>query len=882
MRSRVEGLFHEVADLSAEGRARYFAEHDIDTKTRREVETLLAFDSSGSTSLESGIGHLAQFALAHFEPRDLLCGPYRLGEILGRGGMGTVHAAERVDGEVSQRVAVKLLRPGGDAPHLRQRFLAERQILATLSHPNIARLLDAGHREDGQPYLVMEYIEGRAIDVYTIGLGVRDKITLFLKVCAAVGYLHRNLVVHRDLKPGNILVTNQGEPKLLDFGIAKMLDLTADATVTGMRMLTPEYASPEQVAGEPVTTATDIYSLGVVLYKLLTDRSPHQVERDSAGAMALAISSGRITPPSKVAPGLKGDLELILMKALRREPQERYGTIEQFHEDLENYLEARPIRARKTDAWYRMRKFLRRHWLPAGAATLAVAGLTAGALVANHEQAIAQRRFVQVRQLAGRLFDIDAEVRRTPGTTKARQLIVDTSLEYLRRLAEDVRGDPELALEIGNAYMRVARVQGVPISANLGHMDQAGQNLRIARGFIQSVLASQPSNRPAMLRLAQITHDQMLLARYNGRYGEALTLARKSAAWLEKFHAGDGDRSEAPAILNTYLNVADQHMRGRRFDDALRLCRRASDLARSYNRQLSLGSFLWISAGVLRQQGNLDAALQEIRESAQILESGADQGEQGVTMNFIQALNYEGSILGEDHTINLGRPEEAVVVLEHAFSMADRVVHQDPIDQVSRGRAAIAGIRLAKILRHYDPNRSVTVFDHALRHLAEISGNASFRRIEVSALAGSTYPLQALGRDAEARQRLDATFERLRQIKAWPTDQIQPGSEPDEALCALASYEAGRGEIPRAIEVYEDLLQKVRAWKPEPDTYLSDAVALSRIYAALAELNRRIGRNDRASSLGGWRQQLWRRWDARLPQNGFVRRQLAVAGTPVR
>ena len=249
MRNRVEEIFHEVADLSAEARARYFTQQGIDTKTRTEVEALVLFDADSSTSLERDIEQVAQRALARFEPKGLLSGPYRLGDLLGRGGMGTVHLAERVDGEVSQRVAVKLLRPGVDDPQLRQRFLAERQILATLSHPNIARLLDAGHREDGQPYLVMEYVEGKAIDVYTKGLSLRQKIALFLKVCAAVGYLHRNLVVHRDLKPPNILVTLEGEPKLLDFGIAKMLDWAGDATMTGMRMLTPDYASPEQVDG---------------------------------------------------------------------------------------------------------------------------------------------------------------------------------------------------------------------------------------------------------------------------------------------------------------------------------------------------------------------------------------------------------------------------------------------------------------------------------------------------------------------------------------------------------------------------------------------------------------------------------------------------------
>src|SRR5207237_9137291 len=197
-----------------------------------------------------------------------------------------------------------------------------------------------GHRQDGQPYLVMEYVEGKRIDDYAATLDIRQTVVLFLKVCAAVAHLHRNLVVHRDLKPSNILVTDEGEPKLLDFGIAKMLDLTADSTITIMRMLTPDYASPEQAIGGAMTTATDIYSLGAVLYKLLTGESPHHFGGDSEEAIALAISSGNIAPPAKLAPGLSGDIEVILMKALRREPQERYTTIDQFAEDLEKYWES--------------------------------------------------------------------------------------------------------------------------------------------------------------------------------------------------------------------------------------------------------------------------------------------------------------------------------------------------------------------------------------------------------------------------------------------------------------------------------------------------------------------------------------------------------------
>ena len=363
MNTRVQELFHDVADLTADERALYFAQHSVDEESRREVEALLQFDSDASGALERDIGRAASRALTQIEARGRQrCGPYRLLDIVGRGGMGAVYLAERVDGEVTQRVAIKLLGPGSSDPESRQRFLQERQILASLAHPNIARLLDAGHIDDGQPFLAMEYVEGKPIDVFASGLGVRQKITLFLKVCAAVGYLHRYLVVHRDLKPSNILVTIEGEPKLLDFGIAKILDLSTDSTMTGMRMLTPDYASPEQVTGARVSTATDIYSLGAVLYRLLTGKTPHEFEDRSPGAIASAITTCEVTRPGKWAPELKGDLESILLKALRKDPQARYTTVEQFSDDLNAFLESRPVRARAGNAWYHALKFLRRYW----------------------------------------------------------------------------------------------------------------------------------------------------------------------------------------------------------------------------------------------------------------------------------------------------------------------------------------------------------------------------------------------------------------------------------------------------------------------------------------------------------------------------------------
>ena len=527
MKIRLEELFHTVADLSTAARARYFAEHDIDPNTRREVEELVSFDSINSTSLERDLGQVALGALARVEPQDLSCGPYYLGSLLGRGGMGSVYLAERVDGEITQRVAVKLLHPGADHPRLRQRFLAERQILATLSHPNIARLLDAGHREDGQPYLVMEYVEGKAIDAYTTGLSIRHKVILFLKVCAAVSYLHRNLVVHRDLKPGNILVTDEGEPKLLDFGIAKMLDLTTDSTATGMRMLTPDYASPEQVAGMAVGTATDIYSVGAVLYKLLTGASPHRLDGDSAAAIALAISGRQIPPPSRLAPALTGDLEIIVMKALRREPQERYATMEQFSEDLENYLGSRPLRARKGDAWYHTRKFLRRHWLPVAATALAVSGLSAGVLVANHQRAIAQRRFVDVRRLANVfLFEFERSIRDVPGTLDARNLVASMGQRYLRELAAESRYDPTLEREIAEAYERLADIQDSIRSGggkSPGATDSLLQSLEIHRR-----LGDDRSGIPALRR------KYIELASLLGYWYQDEHNAKEAARWADE------------------------------------------------------------------------------------------------------------------------------------------------------------------------------------------------------------------------------------------------------------------------------------------------------------------------------------------------------------
>jgi Tol biopolymer transport system component/predicted Ser/Thr protein kinase len=388
MNERLELLFRELADLSPSERESYFETRHVAPDLRAEVESLLQFDSMSSESLTSRVAGVAEDLLRSggVIPENLRCGPYRLVRLLGRGGMGSVYLGQRSDGELRQQAAIKLLRAGGDNPAARQRFLQERQILANLSHPNIARLLDAGHRDDGQPYLVMEYIDGKCIDEFCEGLSIKSKVELLSPICEAVAYAHQHLVIHRDLKPRNILISADGIPKLLDFGIAKLMDTASDTTATIERRLTPVYASPEQIKGEPVGTATDIYSLGAILYKLLANRQPFQLNGGTASELEAAICEKAVIRPSQLNSKIDRDLDAIVLKAMRKEPGERYAGATQLGEDLKAWIERRPVRARQGNRWYLARRYIRKRWAPIAAVAFALSGLAAGLIVARQER----------------------------------------------------------------------------------------------------------------------------------------------------------------------------------------------------------------------------------------------------------------------------------------------------------------------------------------------------------------------------------------------------------------------------------------------------------------------------------------------------------------
>jgi hypothetical protein len=403
-------------------------------------------------------------------------GPYRIVQVIGEGGMGMVYQAVRVDDLYRKLVALKVVRRGLYSRDAMRRFETERGILAHLEHPNIAKLLDGGTTPDGQPWFVMDFIAGTPIDEHCerAQLRIDERLRLFLTVCSAVQYAHRNFVVHRDIKPRNILVTAEGDIRLLDFGIAKLLDPDAEspAETTSVQMMTPEYASPEQLFGQPVTTASDTYSLGVLLYLLLTGQKPFVFKTRSPQEIAAVIRDSEPRKPSSVVAGrlvkeLAGDLDNILLKALRREPEHRYLSAEAMANDIERYRGGLPVLARDGSFRYRAGKFVRRHQGAVIAACIAVLALIAGTVTtsweahaARVERERAERRFNDVRRVANSLlFDVQDAIRDLPDAAPARNLIVAKATEFLDNLAPDAANDPALERELGSSYERLGDVE---------------------------------------------------------------------------------------------------------------------------------------------------------------------------------------------------------------------------------------------------------------------------------------------------------------------------------------------------------------------------------------------------------------------------------------
>ncbi|MBV9880160.1 MAG: protein kinase, partial [Gemmatirosa sp.] len=590
----VKAMLHEALERPSEDRDAYLdAACAGDAALRAELASLVA--AHDDDFLEVPAFAAAADALERGRRDDLAggrVGPFRVVREIGRGGMGTVYLADRADGTYERRVALKVISRGMDTDLVVRRFRRERQILAGLDHPDIARLFSGGTTDDGRPYLVMEYVEGEPIDVYCArhALGIPERLALFRRVCGAVQYAHQRLVVHRDLKPGNILVAPDGAPKLLDFGIAKVLRPAGERTeatrrATTLHAMTPEYASPEQRAGEPVTTLSDVYSLGVLLHELLTGRhpgvdGPSGADPERPSVVVTRPPNGSLAPPgdpSTLRRALRGDLDTIVLKAMRHEPARRYASAEQLADDVRRHAERLPVLARPDTFRYRSGRFVRRHRAAVAAACLTTlsllgaAGATARqASVARAAQGQAERRFAEVRELATSfLFELDSAMAPLPGTMATRELIVRRALRSLDGLAREAHDDPSLLRDLAEAYRKVGDVQGAPYIANLGHTADALASYRKSAAILERLARTTPGTAP------------------NGRRARERLSSTYAAMSAVQARAGDVDGAvragrRAVALCDTLLRADPTNPRYRRLlAEALLFLGRATFLRHS-------------------------------------------------------------------------------------------------------------------------------------------------------------------------------------------------------------------------------------------------------------------------------------------------------------
>jgi len=592
---RVRPILESALELDPAGRSAFLDQVCADRRVRNEVESLISsHEQAGTDVLNPAFSPTlnpedeTRFRL----PAGKRIGAYEILEEIAVGGMGAVYRAVRADGQYKQQVAVKIVRPELGAELMTSRFKNERQILASLNHPNIAKILDGGTTAEGVPYFVMELVEGQRIDKYCDGhkLTTNERLNLFLEICSAVQYAHQHLIIHRDIKPGNIVVNAEMVPKLLDFGIAKILESSEasnqpEQTISLVRLLTPEYASPEQIKGEPITTASDVYSLGVVLYELLTGGAPYNVPTHTPHELSRAVceteperpsmavlrkqlpsnegerrpaadSSLTATPegsPEKLSKRLSGDLDNIVLMALRKEPQRRYVSVEQFAQDIRRHLEHLPVIAHKDTFGYKSSKFITRHKVGVAAAvlvTLALLSATAITLrqarIARAERARAERRFNDVRKLANSLiFEVHDSIRDLAGSTPARQLIIEKGLQYLDTLAKESNGDPSLQRELAIAYTRIGDVQGLYYWSNSGDTAGAMKSYQKALDIFQHLAKAAPKNVETQRGLATGYEKIAMILMTTGETNEALAQGYQALAIREMLVAAEPQSADA-------------------------------------------------------------------------------------------------------------------------------------------------------------------------------------------------------------------------------------------------------------------------------------------------------------------------------------------------
>ena len=768
----LEDLFHAALDRPASERDRFLAEACADDQElRAEVERLLKADQQASAFIDNAASSVERVA-ASVLPNGRQVGAYRVVRELGRGGMGAVYLGERADAQFDMRVAIKLIKRGMDTDSVLQRFRHERQILAALEHPNIARLLDGGTTDEGLPYFVMEYVDGQPIDEYCRAhrLSLEQRLDLFRHVCGAVSYAHQHLVVHRDIKPSNILVTADGIPKLLDFGIAKLLESGDEAltlaTEAGGQVMTPQYASPEQLRGERVTTVSDVYGLGVLLYELLAGARPYDVIGKSSDEIRQIVTSAVLRPSAMAARGsddvlarrLRGDLDTIVLTAMRTDPAERYGSVALLADDVRRYVEGLPVVARG-DSWtYRTARFIRRRKLGVAAAAAIVISLIGGVIatswqarVARAERIRAERRFADVRRLSTSfLFEFHDAIATLPGSTKARLLVVSKALEYLDSLAAEAAGDRELQQELAAAYDKVGDVQGNPGAANLGDIEGAIKSYQKAEAIRKTLAADTPNRLQARVDMAVSTMRIGYAYFARGGLQQAVEKFRDALQTREEaYAAGVPSKGEARASLA---------------ETTARLCT------------------------TLVAVGDVPGAIENCRRNLALTEELLQERPDNQAILVMHAVNATG--LGNALRLNR-QPDEAAASLDDAIRQHKALLARNPLDAEVRRRLAVSYTYLANVyLDQKHSDQAAQAYEQAITELDALAtadpANARIRTELSYMLNQRVRILMANGRRDDARR--DA----LRAIALLRAGTEQPGAGGEafnEYAWALVSSE---------------------------------------------------------------------------------------------
>jgi non-specific serine/threonine protein kinase/serine/threonine-protein kinase len=610
----IADLVAGAIELPPEERAAFLdARCGADTAMRREVESLLAH------AISDGPLDRPPLAAAKSEPSPQRFGPYRVVGVLGRGGMGAVYLAERDDGQFQRKVAVKRV-AGADSQSALRRFESEREILGALSHPNIAHLEDAGIAEDGSPYLVMEHVEGEPLTDFCRTLPLPARLRLFIKVTRAVQFAHQNLVVHRDLKPSNILVTAEGTPKLLDFGIAKLLpDGAPDVTVTMIPILTPAYASPEQICAERVTTSSDVYSLGVLLYEVVGETRPYDLTGKTLPEILRLVCEHR---PAPLPASIPSDLQSVVAKAMARRPEERYGSAGDLATDLANFLGGRPVAAKPPSRGYLLRKFVVRHRKSVGASVLTLLALAASAGYAWRERqtAVAARQraelhFQAVRSLANAVLDeFTDKAAAIPGSLELRRLMAQRTLESMDALARNAGDDNRLLSDVAEAYMRLGDLLGNPSVANLG--DRAGARGAYAKAaaILEPLTSRHPDQLDFAIKLGALLAKQASLQKMTGdEEGARATSARALALWESLVRRFPGSTEARNGLAGAHFHVAGSALtsaeKKQHYNRALEL----------YRQQMALKSDDWNAVRNVALMHKYLGGIYEDTEPAEIL-----------------------------------------------------------------------------------------------------------------------------------------------------------------------------------------------------------------------------------------------------------------------